>query len=153
MTYVTAKPATRRKSNLNFDRWIDEMFNVHTPVRPRAKVQTQKNGLAYPPVNVMELADAFHIQFAAPGMEKGDFEIKVEKDLLSISGKREVVAKEGENFRRREFGNYTFKRDFQLSDTVDASAIEASYINGVLKVVVPKKEEAQEKPPRKIEVA
>jgi HSP20 family protein len=86
-------------------------------------------------------------------MEKGDFEIKVEKELLSINGKRETPTREGETFRRKEFGNYTFKRHFQLSDTVDANTIEANYVNGILNIFVPKREEAKEQPPRKIEVA
>jgi len=153
MTFVTVKPTTRRRSNLNIDRWIDELFNTHAPVRRKVQTQTRSNGVAYPPVNVVELDDAFHIKFAAPGMEKGDFEIKVEKELLSISGKRETSTKEGATFRRKEFGNYNFKRQFQLSDTINVGAIEANYVNGILNVFVPKREESKEAPARKIEIA
>jgi HSP20 family protein len=147
MTLVSVKPAIRRRSNLNLDRWLDEMFRLETPRR------AQNNGLTYPPVNVLEFGDQFQIQIAAPGMDKGDFEIKVEKDLLTISGRREQPAAEGETFRRREFGAYTFKRHFQLPDTLDTGAVQASYVNGVLLVAIPKREEAKEKPPRKIEIA
>lgn len=151
MTLVSVKPAIRRRSNLNMDRWLDELFQVETPRHTR---HTVKNDVgAYPPVNVLESGDQFQIQLAAPGMDKGNLEIKVEKDVLTVSGKREQVAGEGEAFRRREFGNYTFKRHFQLPDTVDAGAIEASYVNGILLVSMPKREEAKERPPRRIEVA
>lgn len=151
MTLVSVKPAIRRNSNLNIDRWLDELFRVETP--QRTQTAGRQNGRNYPPVNVLESGDRFQIQLAAPGMEKGDFEIKVEKDLLIISGQREQPAVEGATFRRREFGAYAFKRQFQLPDAVDAGAIEAGYVNGVLLVTVPKREEAKEKPPRKIEVA
>lgn len=151
MTLVSVKPAIRRRTNLNLDRWMDELFRVEIP--QRTQWSAKNNGLTHPPVNVLELADQFQIQIAAPGMEKGDFEIKVEKDLLTISGQREQTAVEGETYRRREFGAFTFKRHFQLPDTVDAGAIQAGYVNGVLLVAVPKREEAKEQPPRKIEVA
>lgn len=151
MTLVSVKPVIRRRSNLNMDRWLDEMFRVETP--RHTQWAAKNNGLAYPPVNVLELDDQFQIQLAAPGMDRSNFEIKVEKDLLTISGQREQPSVDGETFRRREFGAYTFKRHFQLPDTVDAGAIEASYVNGILMVTVPKREEAKEKPPRKIEVA
>ena len=151
MTLVSVKPAIRRRSNLNLDRWMGELFRVETP--RHTQWSAKNNGLTYPPVNVVELADQFQIQVAAPGMDKGDFEIKVEKDVLTISGQHERPAVEGENYRRKEFGSYAFKRHFQLPDTVEAGAIQASYVNGVLLVAVPKREEAKEKPPRKIEVA
>lgn len=146
MTFVTVRPAVHRRPALNMDRWLDELFNIETPKNGRLHT----NGLAHPPVNVLEREDAFHIQLAVPGMDKSDFELKVDKDVLTISGKREANAIDGETFRRREFGNFTFERRFQLPDTVDAGAIAANYTNGILDITAPKK---AEKPAKKIVVA
>ena len=151
MTFASVKPSVRRKPSLNIDRWVNELFNTHTPVR--SKTLNRTHGLAHPPVNVVELGDGFTIQFAVPGMAKDHFEIKVEKDLLTVSGKREVNTQEGESFRRKEFGTLTFNRHFQLPETVDTQAIGADYTNGILTITVPKKAEAQDQPPRKILVA
>lgn len=154
MTLVTVRPAIQRKPTLNIDRWLDELFYTQTPVRANIQARATRPAPSNPPVNVIELGNAFQIQFAAPGMEKSDFEVKLEKEFLTISGKQETAVTNGETFRRREFGNYTFKRHFQLpADTVDVNAIEADYANGILTVSIPKREEAQEKPVQKIEVA
>ncbi|MEC8683599.1 MAG: Hsp20/alpha crystallin family protein, partial [Bacteroidota bacterium] len=56
-------------------------------------------------------------------------------------------------FTRREFSYSTFKRAFSLPDTVNSAKIEASYENGVLNIVIPKKEEAQVQAKRLIEIS
>ena len=91
-------------------------------------------------VNVLELDSKFELEVAAPGLKKEDFELNVEKDVLSIAAERSRDEKEGVKVLRNEFGNYNFKRSFQLADTIDADNIKASYKNGVLQVTLPKKE-------------
>ena len=91
-------------------------------------------------VNVLELDSKFELEVAAPGLKKEDFELNVEKDVLSISAERSRDEKEGVKVLRNEFGDYNFKRSFQLADTIDADNIKASYKNGVLQVTLPKKE-------------
>jgi hypothetical protein len=78
----------------------------------------------------------------APGLAKEDFNIKVEKDTLSISAKKETAPVEGENVKVREFAYTSFARNFTLPKTVNAEAIEARYENGILFLSIPKKEEA-----------
>ena len=90
----------------------------------------------------METEKNFRIELAAPGLNKEDFNIKVEKDTLSISAKKETSTVEGEKVKVREFAYTSFQRNFNLPKTVDAEAIEARYENGVLSVTLPKKEEA-----------
>ena len=108
-----------------------------------------------PAVNVKEDADAYHIEVAAPGYEKADFEVKVEEQVLSIGTekKEETETKEGETFKRREFKYAAFQRTFNLPDTVDSTKIEATYNNGMLNISIPKKEEAKPLPARTIEIA
>lgn len=119
---------------------LDNFFNVgfdDAPTRRRAHAHR-------PAVNISETDDAFNIDVAAPGMEKGDFDLKVEKDTLTVSAKREVEqAKEGTTWKRREFSFKSFERSFVLPETVDAEAIKANYTNGILSVALPKKPEAK----------
>jgi len=146
---VVMKPTNRNKRYPSaFDRMFDEFFSADFPVL------TNGNGLKNrPKVNVVETGDAFRIELAAPGLEKGDFDVNVDKDLLTISTKKEMEREEGEKVRKLEFSYHEFKRSFRLPEMIDANAIEATYENGVLNVTLPKREEAKEKPVRKIEIA
>ena len=107
-----------------------------------------------PAVNVKENNEQFDLELAAPGMEKKDFNIEVDQNVLTISSEKE--AKEEENvaglFTRREFSYHSFKRSFNLPETVDYGKIAASYKDGILSVVIPKKEEAKPQPVRKIAI-
>ena len=97
-----------------------------------------------PAVNVIESDKTYRVELAAPGLEKADFNVQVEKDRLLISVEKEHnQAEEGEKFTRREFGYQKFQRSFNLGKTVNQDAIEANYENGILTIVLPKKEEAQ----------
>ncbi len=91
-------------------------------------------------VNVIEQDADYTLELAAPGLTKNDFELKVEKEILTISAKKEQSDQEGVKVLRNEFGKYDFKRSFQLTDTIDIEKIKASYHQGILSVVLPKKE-------------
>jgi len=100
--------------------------------------------LSSPSVNVIEDGDFYRIEVAAPGLEKGDFEVNVENGFLNISAehKEKEEVKEGK-YMRREFNYTSFKRSFELPDIVKADKIEATYKDGILKVKLPKKAEAK----------
>lgn len=105
------------------------------------------NAFHQTPVNITETQDAYHLDMVAPGREKADFIISLDKNLLSISfTKKEEMKEEGKKLIRKEFSLQSFKRTFTLNDQVDASQIEASYQNGILNVVVPKKEVVKMEP-------
>lgn len=94
-----------------------------------------------PSVNVIEKEDHFRIEVAAPGLEKQDFEVNVDKDYLSISAKRENQSEtKDETYTRREFNYTTFQRSFRLPDHVNAEQIGANYDKGVLSITLPKRE-------------
>ena len=104
-----------------------------------------------PSVNISESVDDFKIELAAPGLQKEDFEINVEKNTLTISAKKENVNEvNDEKITRKEFSYRTFSRSFQLPEGVESNAIVANYESGILGVILPKKEEAKELPPRAI---
>ena len=92
---------------------------------------------------------------AAPGMKKEDFRLELDGNTLTIASewKNENEVKEGERYTRREFSYQSFQRSFTLpKNVVDVDQIIARYENGVLRLLIPKKEEARQKPPRTIEI-
>lgn len=92
------------------------------------------------PVNVLESDQAFDIQFLLAGYEKDDVEIKVEKHVLSVSGKEKTKETENAKYTRKEFELNGFERSFTLPETVEEEKIEANFKNGILTISIPKKE-------------
>lgn len=108
-----------------------------------------------PSVNIKESTDDFEVDVAAPGFEKNDFKIELNHDRLTISSEKQVnnETKEGQQFTKREFSYQSFSRSFTLPNTADSEKIEAKYENGILRVRIPKKEEAKPKPARQISIS
>lgn len=109
-----------------------------------------------PAVNIRETADTFQVEMAAPGMDKSDFKIELDNNMLTISSEKESQSeqKEDERYTRREFSYQSFQRVFHLpKDVVDADKIEARYNNGLLQLVIPKKEDVKQRPPKKIQIS
>jgi len=100
-----------------------------------------------------ETGDDFKIELAAPGLEKKDFDINVEKDQLIISVKKEISNEANEDkFTRKEFNYTSVSRSFHLPKDVKKDEISAVYEDGILILDLPKKEEAKELPARAIEI-
>ena len=108
-----------------------------------------------PAINVKETNENFEVEVAAPGMEKKDFKIELNGNMLAISSekKNEWEQNENERYSRKEFSYQSFQRIFQLpKNVVDENNIQAKYENGLLRLIIPKKEQAKQKPPRMIEI-
>lgn len=107
-----------------------------------------------PAVNIKENEKDFELELSVPGRKKEDFNIEIDKDVLTISSEiRTVGDKAEENYTRKEFALNSFKRSFTLPETVNTEKIEANYANGILSFVIPKKTEALPKPKRLIELS
>ena len=103
-----------------------------------------------PAVDVSETGDKITIKAEVPGMEAKDIEIAMVGDTLTIKGEKKLEREEKEeNFHTVERSYGSFTRAMKLPATVDADKVEASYKNGVLTVVLPKKEEVK---PKAIEI-
>lgn len=100
-----------------------------------------------PAVDIFENDNEVVIKAELPGMAAKDIEVRLENNVLLLRGERhfEKEAKE-ENYYRveREYG--TFSRSFTLPAAVDGDKVKAEYKDGVLKIVLPKKEEKKAKP-------
>ncbi len=107
-----------------------------------------------PAVNIKEDDNGFTIEVAAPGMDKKDFNINFDNDVLTISSEKKVENEDkGDNYTRKEYSYQSFTRSFRIPEnTVDSDKIVASYKNGELLISIPKKEEAKPKPARLIAV-
>jgi len=106
-----------------------------------------------PAVNISENKDNYEVSLAVPGMKKDDFNIDVEGNTLSISAeKKEEKEEKEEKYTRKEFNYSSFVRTFSLPDGVNKDKIDASYENGLLKLVLPKTEEARKAPSKHIAV-
>jgi HSP20 family protein len=98
-----------------------------------------------PAVNISENKDDFAVTMAAPGLKKSDFKIDVRGNLLVISSEKEQDTEQQEDgYKRREYSYNSFSRSFTLPEQVDKDKIEASYEDGILKLQIPKKEEAKQ---------
>ena len=109
-----------------------------------------------PAVNIVEDEKEFRIEVAVPGVSRNDFNIELDDDVLTISSELQEDKKgeknENRRYMRREFSFHTFKRSFQLPDTVDQENIKASHDAGILNIVLPRKEEVVQKAPKQIEI-
>jgi len=105
---------------------------------------TDRRLSSVPAVNISESNEAYHIELAAPGLRKEDFKVSVERDVLSIStAQRSENNSEGKTYNRREYNYSAFTRVFTLPESADVDRIGASYTDGILKLDLPKKEEAK----------
>jgi HSP20 family protein len=94
-----------------------------------------------PAVNISETADRYHIELAAPGLNKHDFKLSTERNVLTVSVERHNQNTENQKrYNKREFSYTSFVRSFTLPESADDNQIEASYNDGVLQIDIAKKE-------------
>jgi HSP20 family protein len=134
MTFVTSNYKPARNFNNFFGELLNDLPGFATG-----------NGNSFPPVNIVETADAYHLELSAPGRSKEDFKVVADNELLTISFEKKEEAKaEGVKAIRREFSFQSFKRSFSLDSKIDAAGVQAKYENGLLKLLLPKKADTKE---------
>ena len=124
-----------------FDNFFNEFLTPSVWSNPSTDVTS------IPAANVHETSAAYVLELNAPGRNKEDFKVNVDKDLLTISyEKKEDEVQQDQKTVRREFHFSSFKRSFSLDEKIDASNIQAKYENGILKIELPKKPEIRQEP-------
>jgi len=99
--------------------------------------------ITVPAVNVIENDKMYELTLAAPGMDRKDFHIDLEGNIMTISSEKEEIKEEkDEKYSRKEYNFSSFSRSFTLPSIVFKDKIEAAYENGILKIKMPKNEEA-----------
>jgi HSP20 family protein len=110
-----------------------------------------------PSINIKETSLNYEVEVAAPGLDKKDFKVTLDNNLLTISCVKSTTKEdkgEDNNYTRREFSYQSFQRSFELpKNVVDEENINARYENGLLHLIIPKKEEAKQKAPKLITIS
>lgn len=109
-----------------------------------------------PAVNIKETAENYEVEVAAPGMTKKDFKVELDGNTLTIRSEKSTQREEKDldRYYQKEFSYQSFQRTFTLQkEVVDIEKIEAKYENGLLHLLIPKKEEAKQKQPKLIQVS
>ncbi|MDH3719952.1 MAG: Hsp20/alpha crystallin family protein [Desulfobacteraceae bacterium] len=126
-------------------RQMDRLFGALTDG------STKKTGSGvFPAINLTESMDNYYLRAELSGVKAEDLDIQTTGKNISISGERKIFDVESNaKYHRRERDAGKFSRIVGLPDYVDSDAVEASLINGILTVVIPKKENAK---PRQISI-
>jgi len=129
----------------------DDIFNKSFGNELNSNFNT---GITLPAVNVLDKDEDYIVEMAVPGLKKSDFDISLDYQMLSISAELNTSEEDSnENYTRREFGYSSFKRTFSLPETVEIDKIKAKYEEGILRVLLPKRDEAKKKPIKQIKIS
>ncbi|GAA0873186.1 hypothetical protein GCM10009117_23330 [Gangjinia marincola] len=150
----TERNGLRRRANYStfpsLSSWMSDILGSDINTLMTSNFNT---GMTLPATNIKETDDAYMVEVAIPGMKKEDFDIEIDQNILTISNEQEFEdSEEKESYTRREFGYSSFKRSFTLPETADDEKISANYENGILAIEIPKREEAKQKPARRIDI-
>jgi HSP20 family protein len=150
----------RNKTNSSTEPWVEDSFDLPALFddfmsRDLFTPSFNTTGVTTPAVNIIETPDEFLLEMAAPGMKKNDFKVELHNDVLTVSYDHEHN-REGERrnwkYRTNEFNYHSFSRSFSLPETVEAEKIKAKYDDGILNLIIPKKEESKSKPAKQIKI-
>ncbi|OQP48938.1 Hsp20/alpha crystallin family protein [Niastella populi] len=133
---MSTRELTKRSES--FPAFFDDFF------KPWNEWMGMGRALTTPAVNITENKNHFEISVAAPGLKKNDFNIDVDDNMLTISSEKEEKKEEkDERCTRKEYNYSSFTRSFTLPEDVIKDKIEAVYEDGVLRITLPKTEQAK----------
>ena len=150
MTLLKVENKDKKAQLPTFNTWFDQLFDFPSTIDRTAGFGNMKSTL--PAVNIKEDEKSFQLQVAAPGFSKADFKISYDHEQLTISSERKEEHVHDEKVTRREFSYQSFRRSFYLpEDMIQVEGISAEYKDGILLVVLPKKEQ-ESKQAKQIEI-
>jgi len=132
---------------LSFPDRLNQLLNQGTHVsRGKSNEQSLTFANFIPPVDVMENDNNIMVQVELPGVREEDVEVRIENNMLTISGERRLENEEQrDNFLRVERAYGRFYRSFTLPSNIDPENVKATFDNGILKITIPKREESKPK--------
>lgn len=137
---MNTRTLARRSERMPF--LFDDFFNTPFPNLFNGGFPSRMMNV--PAVNITERKEDYLVSLAAPGLKKEDFKIDVEGNILTISSeKKEEKEEKDERYTCQEYSYSSFERSFTLPDEINREKIDAQYKDGVLNLVLPKKEEAK----------
>lgn len=133
----------------NWHRDLNRIFDLSFPGMARGESSLMDGGF-FPAVDVIDRSSEIEIKADLPGFSKDDVDITIDNNILSIRGekKQETAAKEGDVIRSERYAGI-FQRAFTLPASIDPQKVRATFNNGVLELVIAKREEAK---PRQVKI-
>ena len=125
---------------------IDQAIGASTPWSNGIRAVARGT---YPPINVGSTPDQVDVYLFAAGLDPASLDISIQRNLLSIKGERKLRPEPGITYYRKERYDGGFSRVITLPDDVDPDKVEAKYQDGVLHVIIGRRESAK---PRQIQV-
>jgi HSP20 family protein len=149
MTLVRSLPARPVYSpQSEITRLFNSLFDSATPL---ATAFSQSTRNFVPAIDVVEHDGEFLLNADLPGLSEGDVKVEILDGVMTISGERKLEREEtGDGYRRIERASGSFERKLALPKGIEADAVKASFVNGVLEVHVPKPAESK---PQLVEIA
>ena len=124
----------------------DRMTRLIDETLSRIWKEDMAQGVWSPPVDILERGDEVVLKADLPGVTQNEIDIRVEEGTLTIQGERKFVKESPEeNYVQIERPYGTFRRTFSIPRTIDQESIKASYKDGVLRIILPRKQEIQPK--------
>jgi HSP20 family protein len=136
------------------DFFMNDRFFTPAFVDLNNELAELNGSLMVPDLNIIENDKEYSIELAAPGLERKDFKVEVQDDVLTISAeKKEEVEKKKKNYWRKEFSYNSFCRSLAMPKNARADKMDAKYENGILRITLPKKEAALSAPRHEVKVS
>ena len=130
-------------------RMFPSLFDINDP-----SFDFERETMVVPEANIVENDKDYGIEIAAPGLDRKDFKVSVDNNILTVSSEKSENKKEDrKNYKRKEFSYSEFMRSFSLPENCLADKIDAKYENGILHLSLPKKEVNITKPAKEIKVS
>lgn len=130
---------------------LSDFFETDKWMQPERLFKGWNNSL--PAANVSETEKEYRVELAIPGFKKEEVKVNLDNEVLTVSAESRTEKEEKtRKFTRKEFSYGSFTRSFQLPKVANAEKIEAKYENGLLKLAIPKKEEAIKKAGKEIKI-
>ena len=124
----------------------DRMTRLIDETLSRIWKEDMAQGVWSPPVDILERGDEVVLKVDLPGVTQNEIDIRVEEGTLTIQGERKFVKESSEeNYVQIERPYGTFRRTFSIPRTIDQESIKASYKDGVLRIILPRRQEIQPK--------
>ena len=121
----------------DFDRLFDTFLDETYPARRDSIGRSDVAMATIPRANVLEEKNGYSIELAAPGFSRGDFNIEVNDNMLTVSVSSEDTPEYASALKRREYSYTSFTRSWNLPETVSVNMIDATYSAGILTVNIP----------------
>ncbi|HUX89009.1 MAG TPA: Hsp20/alpha crystallin family protein [Chloroflexota bacterium] len=140
---------TMRRPGDAFASSIDTIFERLLTPSAEASVATNTAPVREAPIDLWETDSAYHAALLTPGLSADSIQVSIEDGRVTVAAERKALAIEGARALWAEFGAASYRRTFRLGAAVDAAQAQATYQDGVLRLVLPKSPESQ---PRRIAV-